>query len=53
MGAGEGEDEVVDLRMKSRARTAAAARHALRKVHMVLTTEREDRLNVARAAVAL
>ena len=35
IGPGEGEDEVEDLRMKSKARTVAAARHAFRKVHMV------------------
>lgn len=35
MGAGEGDDEVEDRRIKSKARTAAAARHAFRKVHMV------------------
>jgi hypothetical protein len=34
MGAGEGDDKVEDLRMKNKARTAAAARHAFRKVHM-------------------
>jgi hypothetical protein len=35
MGAGEGDDEVEDRRIKSKARTVAAARHAFRKVHMV------------------
>jgi hypothetical protein len=35
MGAGEGDEEVEDRRTKSKARTAAAARHAFRKVHMV------------------
>jgi hypothetical protein len=35
MVPGEGDDKVEDLRMKSKARTAAAARHAFRKVHMV------------------
>ena len=34
-GPGEGDDEVEDLRIKSKARTAAATRHAFRKVHMV------------------
>ena len=34
MGLGEEDDEVEDLRTKNKARTAAAARHAFRKVHM-------------------
>jgi hypothetical protein len=34
MGAGEGDDEVEDRRIKIKARIAAAARHAFRKVHM-------------------
>ena len=43
---GDGGDEVEDLRMKSRARTAAAARHAFRKVHMVLG---EDKVSVGQS----
>jgi hypothetical protein len=35
MGVGDGDDEVEDRRMKTNARTAAAARHTFRKVHMV------------------
>jgi hypothetical protein len=46
MGAGE----VEDLRIKSRARKAAAARHAFRKVHMVYGRAGEERLATGQAA---
>lgn len=44
VATGEEEDEVEDLRIKSRARTVAAARHAFRKVHMVLVRACDHRL---------
>jgi hypothetical protein len=48
--AGREGDEVEDLKMKSRARTAAAARHAFRKVHIVFARACEARLTTGRAA---
>jgi hypothetical protein len=50
MVAGREEDEVEDLRIKSRARTAAAARHAFRKVHIVFARAYEAQLTTGWAA---
>lgn len=47
---GEEEDEVEDLRRKSRARVAAATRNAFRKVHIVFGRGCRGRLITGRVA---